>query len=378
MDRINENGKNIPFEQLPLEQQRAWYHGLCSEKEIDRILNVQNGRDYILKLRADTIIENVRLWRVFKHISMAYGEQWTLEKYFQTYSYIDVRNAMSKEHQEICKNVSFGSIISSDSNGLIFPTPYGICSTYSETLKYFTRYSCLALLNFNGKVPFDVQLNAMRIAIRIMLQREALDFEVDPRGIIPKDIMDVINPIYPAQMSFLAAHEYAHLINGDLNDKNIKRVAILQAHFDDQTDYKMINAYTASQKKEFAADLGAMINPKWNKETYSYTYFATMLWFSALAIYEAVEDTLFPPIGYQSHPGAKARYNHILENAPRPYDFDKALYYEDLPQLVSFWEDKMKEDASCNFELYEFYGSAYLAKPNTEWRGRELIDRVDY
>lgn len=378
MERVRKNRKDVPFEQLPLEHQRAWYAGFCSEQEIDRILNVQNGNDHILKLRADTIADNVRLCRVFKHIARAYGGQWALEKYFQAYSYIDVRNALSKEHQELCKDVSFGSIISSDPNGLIFSTPYGVCSTYSETLRYFTRYSSLALLDFDDKVSFDVQLNAMRIAIRVMLQKEALDFEVDPRGIIPKEIMNVINPIYPAQMSFLAAHEYAHLINGDLNDKNIKEIAILQARFDDQTDYKKISAYTASQKKEFAADLGAMVYPKWNKEVYSYTYFATMLWLSALAIYEAVENTIFPPNGYQTHPGAKARYNNILENAPRPFDFDNTMYYEDLPQLVSFWESKMSEDAASNFDFYEFYGSAYLAKPNTEWRGRELIDRVDY
>ena len=29
-------------------------------------------------------------------------------------------------------------------------------------------------------------------------------------------------------------------------------------------------------------------------------------------------------------------------------------------------------------ERYETYGSVYLDKPNTEWRGRELKDRVDY
>ena len=38
----------------------------------------------------------------------------------------------------------------------------------------------------------------------------------------------------------------------------------------------------------------------------------------------------------------------------------------------------MKEDVSVNFDLYEMYGSLYLAKPNTEWRGRELIDRIDF
>ena len=58
------------------------------------------------------------------------------------------QDAMPKDKQEICKQVHFGSLISSDPNGLIFDTPYGICSTYSETLKYFTKFSCLALLDF--------------------------------------------------------------------------------------------------------------------------------------------------------------------------------------------------------------------------------------
>lgn len=54
------------------------------------------------------------------------------------------------------------------------------------------------------------------------------------------------------------------------------------------------------------------------------------------------------------------------------------MYCEDLPQLVSYRENEMKEEVSANFDQYKMYGSMYLAKPNTEWRGRELIDRVDY
>lgn len=103
-----------------------------------------------------------------------------------------------------------------------------------------------------------------------------------------------------------------------------------------------------------------------------------MLCFASLAIFEAVEHTLFPPIGFQSHQGAKARYNNILENAKRPYDFDENFYCKDLPELVSEWEKIIIENVQENFEMYEMYGSVYLGAPNTAWRGRELIDRVDY
>ena len=358
--------------------ERLWYMGVCSPEEIDRILNVNDASDYLLKLRADTIVDNPRLWRVFSALSKKYGEKWSLSRYFTAYCYADVKHRMSPEHQELCKSVAYGSIISSDPNGLIFDTDYGICSTYSMSLKYFTQYSMLALLYFTKEVPFHVRLQAMRIAVRVMLQKEALDFELDPRGIIPDEISRVINPIFSAQMSFLAGHEYSHLINGDLNNDNKCQMAVLKARFADETDYKMINAYNMKQKREFSADLGALEYPIINNELYSYQYHVTMLWFAALAIYEAAENTIFPPFGVQSHPGAKARYHNILENAKTPFDFNEDFYCRDLPDLVSEWEKIIIQDVSENYDKYEMYGSAYLGAPNTEWRGRELIDRVDY
>jgi len=364
-----------------LKLQRDWFGKICSKSELDRILNVQNAQDYILRMRAETIADNIRIYRVFLHIIHYYeqkGWDWALEKYFNAYNYIDVLHHLDKEKEELCSQVAFGSIITNDPNGLIFETPYGICSTCSTVLKEFSRYSCLALLDLDDNVPMNVRLQAMRIAIRIMLQKESLDFEVDPRGIIPQEILKVINPIYPQQITFIAAHEYSHLINGDLVKGNIVKQAVLKAHFQDQTDYKMMYAYNMSQQHEFNADIGAMTYPQWEPGWYEMLYHSTMLWFAALAVYEAAENTMFPPIGYQSHPGAKARYENLLENAPRPNNFDGELYYEAIPELVSSWEEIIKQDVMENFDMYEKYGSVYLAAPNTEWRGRELVDRVDF
>lgn len=358
--------------------ERLWYHNVCSPEEIDRILNVQNASDYILKLRADTIIENSRLWRVFLNLSKKYGDGWSLGKYFTAYSYAGVKNSMPPEYREICDKVSYGSIICSDPNGLIFDTEYGICSTYSLSLKYFTQYAMLALLNFEKEVPLKVRVQAMKIAVRIMLQKEALDFEVDPRGIIPKEISKEINWIFPLQASFIAGHEYSHLINGDLNHDNTTQTSVLKARFKDEVDYKMVYSYNKKQKHEFKADLGSLAYPIMNDQAYSNLYYATMLWFASLAIFEAAENTIFPPCGYQTHPGAKARYNNILENAKKPFDFNERFYFEDLPEMVSEWEEFIVEDVSTNIDLYEMYGSVYLGAPNTEWRGRELFDRIDY
>lgn len=361
--------------------ERNWFSSICSRNELERVLNVQNAQDYILRMRVETIADNMRLYRLFLHERRRYetmGWEWALEKYFTAHNYIDVLHHLDKEKEALCRQVAFGSIITNDPNGLIFDTPYGICSTFSIALKYFSQFSCLALFSLANMVPMEVRVQAMRISIRIMLQREALDFEMDPRGIIPEGIQKVITPIYSQQITFIAAHEYSHYINGDLTKGATIKQAVLKAHFDDETDYKMLNTYNISQKKEFAADIGAMTYPKWDEDWYARIYYATMIWFASLAIYEAAENTMFPPNGRQTHPGAKARYQNLLNLAPKPVDFDKELYCKQIPELVSWWEKFIIKDVSENFEMYEMYGSLYLAAPNTEWMGRELIGRVDY
>lgn len=357
---------------------RLWYHDVCTNEEIDRILNVQNAEDYLLKLRADTIADDIRLWRVFLNMAKTAGGKWSLERYFKPFGYDYILKCLNPEHRNICSKVTYGAIITSDPNGLIFESDYGICSTYSVAIRYFSFFSSLALLELGEPIPLYVRLNAMRIAIRTMLQKETLDFEVDPRGIIPSEMLTILKPLYIAQIGFIAAHEYSHLINGDLRKGETIKLALIQSHFKNQTDYKMLNAYTSAQHKEFKADIGAMTYPLMSKKQYSYHYFATMMWFASLAIYEAAENYIFPPNGRQTHPGAKARYNNLLENAPRPTDFDEEFYIKDLPELVSWWEEVIIEDVSENFECYEVYGSTYLNAPDTKWRGKKLIDRIDY
>lgn len=215
---------------------RLWYHDVCTPKEIDRILNVQNADDYLLKLRADTIADNIRLWRVFLNMAKSAGSKWSLEQFFKPYGYDYILKCLNPAHRDICSKVTYGAIITSDPNGLIFETDYGICSTYSVAIKYFSLYSSLALLELGEPIPLNVRRNAIRIAIRTMLQKESLDFEVDPRGIIPPEMLDILNPIYPAQINFIAAHEYSHLINGDLRKGETLKLALIQSHFKDQID----------------------------------------------------------------------------------------------------------------------------------------------
>lgn len=72
-------------------------------------------------------------------------------------------------------------------------------------------------------------------------------------------------------------------------------------------------------------------------------------------IFESVYFSLNPPLrGNVDHPGAKARYENILNNARRPSDFDGKYYTETIPNLIEYWREIMLDDSSTNINLYEF------------------------
>lgn len=360
----------------------GWFYAICSKSEIERIKDPQNGDDFILLLRADIIADNMRLYRVVKHyvdIAVRYGVEWSLEEFYKTDYFEYFKNHLAVDLKEKVDGIATGLIFTKEANGLIFKTDFGFCSVLSASLFYFIKFSFLALIDSGGRIQPEVCVASLRIAIRTMFEKETLDFDWDPRGIIPEDIEKVITAPYPYIMTFLAGHEYSHFLNGDLDDYHAVQKTI-STYFKDGEDYKKIGVYNSNQKQEFAADLGALNYPEFDDDEYNQYYYYALSWFAILAIFEAAENTMFPPFNKQSHPGAKARYNNILNNAKRPLNFEemKDFYTVDLPRLVSYYEEIIIEDVQYNCEAYEFEGSVYLAAPNTEWRGPELIDRVDY
>lgn len=368
-----------PMDDTPIEIQKHFYRPICNEEEIERIFNIQNAQDYLLKLRADTIVDHMRLFRVYRNKAIEQGNTWSLEKSFIGYHFINFKNNLPLDLKQKCdENITYGNIFSNEVNGFIFSTDYGIITTISDSMRYFTEFMNLGLLNFTKKIPQHIRFNALKIAIRVMLQTEALDFKMDPRGIIPEVIQKQMYHTYPFQAQFLAGHEYAHFLLGHLDNTKIEQKHLFKAMFKSQEDYRKIGAYTVSQKHEFEADLASINLPNYNDVEKRLVYEYALLWFAYLAIYEAVEDYLIPPIGYQTHPSAISRYQNLLDNIPKYKGFNIKYYTRDLPEIIDSYREFFIEDIGYNCDFYEMYGSAYLDAPNTKWRGKELIDRVDY
>lgn len=367
------------YESVSEQTLRLWYQGLCSEEELQRILHVSNAQDYILRTAVDAISADTRLCRVILKHRRALGRKWSLEKYFSPISagYRFFKNHLPCDIRTQVDSIGTGCILSNDMNGIIFNSSFGHCSSISYSLKYVVEFASLALIPLD--IPIGIKQAAMRIAIRTSLGTEALDFDLDKRGIIPHPIKKEIHKPFPYICAFIAGHEYGHFLNGDITPQNITTPFQNRVSKDRTTSW-VSEIYYSSHEKELAADVSAINLPHFNDKEYSLYYFYALLWFVMLSIIEAAEEYIFPPMGTPSHPSAKTRYKNILENAKKPYDFkeNENLYRSILPSIIDMWRNYIIEDVSLNFDSYEMFGSAYLAEPNTEWRGRELIDRIDY
>jgi len=361
----------------PINIEKQFYRPVCNEAEIDRIFNVKDATDYLLKLRADTIVDHMRLFRVYRNYALANEGKWSLEQSFKTQHYTNFFNKLDKEKKELCSDITFGNIFSNEPNGQIFRTDYNPIITICDSLRFFFKFMNLGLMDFGKRIPAHVSHNSIRIALRVMLQSEALDFLMDPRGIIPADIGEDIHSTIPYQMQFIAGHEFAHYILGHLSENKLMNKPIFKAIFTNQEDYNFQKVYNYSQQNEFDADIKSIEFGNYDIEEKTKIFESALLWFASLDLYEAIEHYISPPIGYITHPPARDRFENILEkiSMPKKYDYSK---WKGLLKVIDYYKEFFLEDVALNIENYEIYGSVYLDKPNTKWRGKELIDRQDY
>ncbi|UXB11302.1 hypothetical protein GP476_07520 [Aeromonas dhakensis] len=354
---------------------------ICSNNEINRILNVSNARDHLLKLRADTIADHMRLYRVYRNKAINYRGEWSLEKSFSNSHYTSVISKLPKEERVACQSITFGDMFSDDPNGMIFPTQNGVITTISDSLRYFSMFSNLALLKFNEEVPTHVRMNALRIALRVMLRTESMDFYMDPRGTLPESIQSAINQPIFYQLQFLAGHEFSHYLLGHLTEDNVSTQAIFHA-LSPSTDEPLYNPQTVfnnSQKDELSADIYSIKLPRYSNRHRSKILDAALLFFTSLELYEVAKECISPRCPWipKTHPSARERYENLLYEM-KVDDRDRAVLLGNHNDVISTYSDFIQEDIATGFENYEVYGSIYLDEPNTKWRGRKLIDRVDY
>ncbi|MFZ3184116.1 MAG: M48 family metalloprotease [Pseudomonas sp.] len=351
---------------------RAFYFSLCSPDEISKIENPESAEDYLLKLRANATVEHVRIHRVFLAKMRQQGGSWSFTNSFSCEPFENFKCLLSHEDYEAAKNIAAGFVFCNKPNGSIIKTDFGSIINISLSLRYFLYFMNLAFLKFDDfEVPGDVKGAAIKIALRTMLQSEALDFELDPRGIIPPSIAAELNFHTDRQLEFVIAHEYSHFFLGHLNEKNIIEDPLLEYLGSGKFAQKI---FSYAQQDEFAADVDAIIRPTHTPNTRSDMLNRALFFFVYLDIFQDVKDQISPSFErFRTHPAPMDRFENLLHHFKDKITLDQSNI-ENLLKWRSGIKESLMEDVAVNVESYEFYGSIYLGS----WRGKKLIDRVDY
>ena len=353
----------------------CWFRSFCTKDEIDRIRNPQNPTDFLLRNRADIVADNIRFERVYMNKARL-DKQWSFEKSFIDIHYKDVLTNLTEEDRVRCKEITYGDMFANDVNGYAWKDEkWGRIISLNESLQFYMKFCNLAILEFKEEVPLYVRVNAMRIAIRILLKNEAMDFFMDPRGIVPKNVgMEIHRPI-KNELQYIAGHEFAHHLCGHLDENNICKMAVLK--IGEKEYFEMV--YNKSQLEEFEADIEALNRPKYDEKDYANLLEGALIWFVSLGLGERALDIINPAASFQvkTHPSADERYKYIFGHAKIPQNFNLKKI-EAIKENAKRMCEILEQDLSYNYSAYDVYGSCYLDKPNTKWRGRELIDRVDY
>lgn len=120
-----------------LEIQKMFYFPVCSKEEIERIFEVKNTADYLLKLRADTVVDHMRLFRVMRNRALRNEKDWTLTGAFNQLPFSKYVSSLPESQQKKCAPITAGFIFSNDPNGSCMRTEYGDIIVVSIALEYF-------------------------------------------------------------------------------------------------------------------------------------------------------------------------------------------------------------------------------------------------
>ena len=353
--------------------QKGFYMSLCSKEEIDRIFDVKNTSDYLLKQRADATIDSTRIHRVFLKRCLAAGDEWNFNESFEEIHFQNYKNCLEMSDFEEADKITAGFVFCDDPNGRIRKTEFGNVIMVSESLRYFLYFMNLSYLHYDDiEVPEDVRNSAIKIALRTMLQSEALDFDLDPRGKIPKKLNIEVKLHTDRQLEFIIGHEYSHGFLGHL--KSSKNIEVPMLSNNKQSSTNLVKIYSPTQQNEFEADIDAIERPILSPDIREDLLARALFFFAYLDVFESVKEQIFPSgFHVKTHPDPIDRfwnlYNHFKKSVELNDD-----NFEVILKNNNIIKESLQEDVATNIESYEIYGSIYLGS----WRGKPLVDRVDY
>lgn len=361
-----------------VELQKSFYRPWCTEDQIERIFCPKSTDDELLRLRAQEINDNVRLYRTVLHRLRSKPEnlkkvRWDFTEIFDDKLFDDYLLTVPAEFKGKSA-ITKGFVFSNDPSGACIQTQFGNIIVVAEGLWHFLYFMNLAHLKFSQSVPEEVKYASRTIAIRTMLLTEAQDFDMDPRGIVPMEIHQEILHHVNDQLFFIISHEYAHHFCKHLDNCSVSKRNLMS------DDLSMSDAvfYNRSQQQEFEADVKAVAIPILEANKREQLLISAFFALAYFKLYETVQDYISPPFRtLKTHPDSVDRITNLYQHFRDQFSGRTEIYH-DIMDMITISKNELVNDVGFNVDQYEFYGSIYLSGPNTHWRGRELIDRKDF
>lgn len=361
-----------------LTENETFFVAFCSRSEILRLRELRGAHDYLLRLRANAIVDSPRVVRVMtarKNSFEASGRSWNLTHYYHSkdeYHKSYLRN-LKREHAKALKGIPAGLALIPEANALCIRSLAGDVVVASEYLEHFFYFMSIAFYgNQLGIKPID-QSDALLIAIRIMTGAEAQDFDIDPRGKLGHELERTIKKLVMSQMMFTFGHEYAHLLCDHLA---LPEIQVKEESYDKSVDLaKDLRIYNHDLEHE--ADFFALNNIKHDKDTYQ---IVAQGGFSVLIYLHFLQEIgglcgLKKFSVSQTHPNPRDRIIALHRRLAKASPLKK----EDIDGIF-LASEKMSEMLNQRLkyktrdDIFSFYGSVYLSS----FTSKVKSDRYDF
>lgn len=363
-----ENSSGDPNDPIYIE--KLWYKSLTKDEHlIERLVHPTSARDYLLRIRAIPLLDHTRLYRVALRRAKNRNSRDVLHDEYQE-DFQEYLALLTEVRRMISEDVPAGYVLAPFYDAMCLQTEGGKVIVISEVLRYFLYFMTLGNpdLVVIGDVPFDVQGSALVIATRIMGLNETLDFDLDPRGVVPKEIEEKIRELVTWQMRFVIGHEYAHHGLGH-GSNGTTRIRIVPGDARESE----LPSYRRSWDEEFEADLHAIVDVEDPRAQVKLVQGA-VLFFLHIYFHERVTAAFDPEFAaIDTHPPTVERLRKIVESFGTKIDIDGEWMKRALISQSARADDLIKHFRD-HPNLLDMYGSVYLGI----WKGPTLLDRIDY
>lgn len=360
-----------------LSNEESFFSPFCSKKEIIRLRSISGPHDYLLRLRANAINDCPRAVRVMASRREKYeesGRPWSLSHYYHSKDYYHKTyiKLLNKNHRKLVKAVPSGLANIDEVNALCIKSLAGDVVLVSESLEYFYYFMTIAFYGNNYGIDCIDRVDALIIAIRIIKGSEALDFEIDSRGELPRDTERSIQLLVSQQMQFTFGHEYAHYLCGHIPSADTLMNMKSSASF-------MSELALYNHSLEYEADYYALKNIENKNAEFEGV---TIGGFSVLIYLHFIEEygkgfRINNLSVSETHPAAKDRVYKLFSNlgkkAPIGVTAIDEMFsvVEEMSELLESRIEYLKDEYD---DLLGFYGSIYLP---SYMKGMKK-DRIDF